>query len=79
MLTIESGILPKYSRAAGLDKTQQSYNDKWSCPLTPKENRLKCGLRQVRRSITMIARIYLIVLVPFSNSRSSDLSWNVIR
>ncbi len=28
-------------QAAGLDKTQQLYNDKWSCPIPPKENRLK--------------------------------------
>ncbi len=41
MLTSECDTLLKYQRAAGLDKTQQPYNDKWSCPIPPKENRLK--------------------------------------
>ncbi len=26
---------------AGLDKTQQPYNPNWTCPIPPKENRLK--------------------------------------
>jgi uncharacterized protein (DUF1684 family) len=33
--------LPEYSPPAGLDKTQQLYNDKWPCPIPPKENRVK--------------------------------------
>ena len=41
MLTNEFDILLKYWRAAGLDKIQLAYNDKWSCPIPPKENRLK--------------------------------------
>ena len=30
---------------AGLDETQRAYNDLWSCPLTPFENRLKIPIR----------------------------------
>jgi len=26
---------------AGLDEDQQAYNENWSCPIPPKENRLK--------------------------------------
>jgi uncharacterized protein (DUF1684 family) len=32
---------PEHALLAGLDKTHQPYNDKWSCPVPPKENRLK--------------------------------------
>jgi uncharacterized protein (DUF1684 family) len=39
--TTESDTLLKYRRAAGLDKTQRPYNDKWSCPIPPRENRVK--------------------------------------
>jgi uncharacterized protein (DUF1684 family) len=28
-----------------LDETQQAYNERWSCPLTPFENRLKAPIR----------------------------------
>jgi uncharacterized protein (DUF1684 family) len=28
-----------------LDNIQQGYNDKWSCPLTPAENRIKVAVR----------------------------------
>ena len=31
--------------AAVLDNIQHGYNDKWSCPQTPFENRLKVGVR----------------------------------
>jgi len=41
MFTTESDILLRYYRVAGLDKTQQPYNDKWSCPIPPQENRVK--------------------------------------
>ena len=41
ILTTESDILLKQWLAAGLDKTQQPYSDKWSCPIPPKENRVK--------------------------------------
>jgi uncharacterized protein (DUF1684 family) len=27
------------------EESQQSYNDRWSCPLTPFENRLKVAIR----------------------------------
>jgi uncharacterized protein (DUF1684 family) len=30
---------------AALGYIQQAYNDKWSCPLTPAENRLKVAVR----------------------------------
>ncbi len=41
LFTSESETSTKYSPLAGLDKTQHPYNDKWSCPIPPKENRLK--------------------------------------
>jgi hypothetical protein len=41
MLTNVFDILLKYWQAAGLDTTQHSYNDKWSCPIPPKENRVR--------------------------------------
>jgi hypothetical protein len=28
-----------------LDNIQEGYNDRWSCPLTPAENRLKVAVR----------------------------------
>jgi hypothetical protein len=43
VLTSEFDTSLKYRRLAGLDKTQQPYNDRWSCPLPPQENRL--GMR----------------------------------
>ncbi len=39
--TTGSDILREYQLLAGLDKIQQPYNDKWSCFIPPKENRLK--------------------------------------
>jgi hypothetical protein len=41
ILITESDILLKYLLAADLDKTQKPYNDKWSCPIPPQENRVK--------------------------------------
>ena len=41
VLTSESDILLKYWLLAGLDKTQQPYNEKLSCLIPPKENRVK--------------------------------------
>lgn len=41
IITIESDTLPRLWLLAGLDKTQHSSNDKWSCSIPPKENRLK--------------------------------------
>ncbi len=34
-------MLPEYWQVAGLGKTHQPYNPNWTCPLPPKENRLK--------------------------------------
>ena len=39
-LTTEFDISPEYRRLAGLDKTHQPYNNRWSCPIPPQENRL---------------------------------------
>jgi len=45
LLTISASILPELAPVAGLDETQQAYNEIRSCPLTPFENRLKVPIR----------------------------------
>ncbi|HEY4722134.1 MAG TPA: DUF1684 domain-containing protein [Anaerolineae bacterium] len=41
VLTSVSQTAPEHALSAGLDKTQQAYNDRFSCPIPPQENRLK--------------------------------------
>ena len=40
-----SGYSSSTRAGAVLDKIQHSYNDRWSCPLTPFEDRLKVAIR----------------------------------
>jgi uncharacterized protein (DUF1684 family) len=35
---------PTHALPAGWDKTHQPYNPNWSCPVPPKENRLKARI-----------------------------------
>ena len=50
IFTIEFDILLKYWQAAGLDKTQQPYRDKWSRPIPPRENRVKVRIEAGKRN-----------------------------
>ena len=43
--TTPTQTAPALVPAAGLDRIQQGYNDRWSCPLTPAENRLQVAVR----------------------------------
>jgi uncharacterized protein (DUF1684 family) len=40
---------PALAPPAALDNIQHGYNDKWSCPLTPFENRVKVAVRAGER------------------------------
>jgi uncharacterized protein DUF1684 len=50
LVTTSPGIVSKSGPAAGLGHIQQSYNDLFSCPLTPFENRLKVAVRAGEKS-----------------------------
>ncbi len=44
-ITISPSIGESPAQQAVLDNIQHCYNDKWPCPLTPAENRLKVAVR----------------------------------
>jgi hypothetical protein len=45
MATIAQRTDPALARLAALGHIQHSYNPRWSCPIPPKENRLKVAIR----------------------------------
>ncbi len=45
MITSSMQILQAPGPAAGLDRIQQDCNPNWSCPIPPRENRLKVAIR----------------------------------
>ena len=44
-ITTSLHTAPAFGPEAGLGYIRHSYNDKWSCPLTPAENRLTVAIR----------------------------------